>query len=151
MTVFDPCALRGQVEHAALRCVERIALLPRAATVFAMAAQNRGKEFRRNLVVLLIRHGRVDGDRTGFQLLDVAHQVSLLLFRVALVFAAETLGDETPDAGPQNPIGHKIALDQRFVPRGPRRTHLPGVRKTGRWLHYATSFGNHGTKALVVC
>ncbi len=62
----------------------------------------------------------MDGDGAGFQLLDVAHQVSLLLFRIAFVFVAEALGDKTPDSGSQNPIGHKIALHQRFVPGGVR-------------------------------
>ena len=89
--------------------------------------------------MLLIRLAHIDGDRTGLQLLDIAHQVSPLLFRIALVFVAETLGNKTPDSRPQNPIGHKIALGQRFVPGG---------------LHYVfscgTVFGNHGTKALVV-
>jgi len=32
--------------------------------------------------MLLIRLARIDGDRTGLQLLDIAHQVSLLLFRI---------------------------------------------------------------------
>jgi len=40
MSVFDLCALCGEVQHSALRCVERIALLPIAATVLAMAAQD---------------------------------------------------------------------------------------------------------------
>ncbi len=49
--------------------------------------------------MLTIGRARVDGYGAGFQLLDVAHEVSLLPLRIAFIFGAETLRDETPDAG----------------------------------------------------
>lgn len=127
MSVVDSRALRGEVQHAALRRVERVAWLPVAATVLTMASQNGGEELRGDLVVLLIRRGRMDGDRAGFQLPDVAHEMSLLPFRIALIFAAEALPDQTPYAGTENAIRYEIALDQRFEPGGFRfRDAVPG-------------------------
>ena len=114
MAVFNLSALRGEFEHAALRLIERVVFLKVTTAVFPMAAQNGGEEFRGNLVVLLIRRRRVNGDGAGFQLIDVPHQVSPLALRVAFIFFAETLGDKAPDPGPQHPIGQQIAFHQRF-------------------------------------
>jgi hypothetical protein len=119
LAVFDLRALCREIEHPALRRIDRVAILPVAATVFAMASENRREELRGNFVVLLIRRGRVNGNRARFQLLDVAHEVSLLLFYIALVFVAQTLPDQTPDASSQNAIRDEIALNQRFVPGWP--------------------------------
>jgi hypothetical protein len=77
----------------------------------------------------------MDGDRAGFQLLDIAHEVSPLLFRIAFVFVAETLHYKVPDSGPQNPIVHKVAFDQQFVPGGPGLKGMLSGRKTGSLLH----------------
>src|SRR5579871_3683736 len=119
MSVFDLRALRAEIEHAALCRIESVAFLPVTATVFAVASKNRAEELRRNFVVLLIRRRRVKGNRAGFQLLDVAHEVSLPLFYVAAVFLAEALPDQTPDASHQNAVGDEIMLDQWLVPCGP--------------------------------
>jgi hypothetical protein len=42
--------------------------------------------------------------------------MSLLLFWIALVFLAQALGNQTPDAGSQDPIGNQIVLHQSLVP-----------------------------------
>jgi hypothetical protein len=99
MSVFDLRTFRCEIEHAALGCVERIAISPVTATVFSVASQDRGEELRGNFIVLTISRARVNGNRAGFQLPDVAHEVSLLALRIAFVFGAETLRDETPDPG----------------------------------------------------
>ena len=68
----------------------------------------------------------------AFNCRDITHEVSLLAFRIALVFVLETLRDKTPDPGSQNPVRHEIPVDQRFVPGGlGLRDGLPGGETGG--------------------
>ena len=85
---------------------------PERAAVFQARPEAELIEARGHLVMLLVRRRRLDGDGRAAQLLDERLQVRALRFGTALVFLAQPLRQQAPDAEAQERVGEEIAFEQ---------------------------------------
>ena len=137
LAVGDLRPFAGERKHRVLGALERtrriLRLVPQRAAVFHPRTEHQLEECRGHLVVLRVGRARVHRDRRRPQLRDEPFQLEALPRLVALVFLAEALTQNLPDARANQRIGQQIAFEDRVAQA------------------HAARLGNHGTNALVVC
>lgn len=77
-----------------------------------MPAKRLEVEVGRNLIMLDVSVGSVNGDRTLSKFHDDCHQMALLRLGIAFVFLGEALRQQLPDLTSDQPVGDLVTLKQ---------------------------------------
>jgi len=122
LTIGELRAFRRQVEHrffGRLKCGDAGGVQRRA--VFQVRAENQSVKFGRNFVMLRVRDGGMNGNRSARHLFDKLRLAPRLRVRTASFQLPNSRGQQPADAHPDDPIGDQVALQPFGIKSLPNR------------------------------